>query len=204
MNIISVDDVENETRIDVVQRKLSDPLGTTDIAINYYRLDSDEGLPGGLHTHMDQEEVFVVIEGEATFETYPPVSSENREGNTVAVGEGEAVRFAPGEFRSGGNDFDDDLAVLALGAPRASDDLRFPLHCPDCGHGELRFEVNDDAPLFVCPDCDSERVPQPCPDCGDDDLRVTLDNDFQPIVACEGCDARFDTALTTPLSELTE
>ncbi|MFH5800177.1 hypothetical protein [Haladaptatus sp. CMAA 1911] len=55
MNIISVGDVENETRIDVVQRKLSDPLGTTDIAINYYRLAPDEGLPGGLHTHMDQE-----------------------------------------------------------------------------------------------------------------------------------------------------
>lgn len=48
---------------------LSDQLGATGSAINAYRLSPGERFADGLHAHMDQEEVFVVITGEAAFQT---------------------------------------------------------------------------------------------------------------------------------------
>jgi uncharacterized cupin superfamily protein len=52
--------------------RLSAALDATSVAINRYRLAPGEEFPGGLHAHADQEEVFVVLEGEATFDR-PPV-----------------------------------------------------------------------------------------------------------------------------------
>lgn len=48
---------------------LTAPLGTTDLAINYF--ECDPGEPVGLcyHRHHEQEEVFYVVSGTATFET---------------------------------------------------------------------------------------------------------------------------------------
>jgi hypothetical protein len=60
-------------------------VGTEHVAINHYQVPAGEGLPSGLHAHYDQEEVFVVLAGEATFETL-------REGE-VTVGARAAIRF---------------------------------------------------------------------------------------------------------------
>ncbi|WP_458207299.1 cupin domain-containing protein [Haladaptatus sp. NG-SE-30] len=188
MEKVAIDDVDKSAvGTDSDRRKLSGPLGTTDVAINHYRLAPGEGLPSGLHAHRDQEEVFVVVEGEATFETY----TSWRGGERVTVGAGEAIRFAPGEFQSGRNDSDDELVVLALGAPRDSDDVRIPVDCPECAHDEMRLETGEGVPTFVCPACGSERVPQGCPECGHE-LRVTLGEDAQTVVVCSACDAEFE------------
>lgn len=167
----------------VERRALSDPLGTTDVAINRYTVRPGDGLPAGLHAHADQEEVFVVLEGTATFETLD---------GEVTVDAREAVRFAPGEFQSGRNGGDDPLVVLALGAPRESDDVRLPVTCPECGHGDVRFETGAKEPAFVCPACGGERTPRPCPACGDDDLRVTLGDGDGTVVRCRGCGETYD------------
>ena len=171
---------------DAVKRTLSDALGTTAMALNHYRIATGEGLPGGLHTHADQEEVFVVLDGEATFET---LSGE------VTVASGEAVRFVPGEFQSGRNGGDVELAVLALGAPRDTRDIRIPFECPDCWDDELRFGPNG---RFVCPDCDGEHTPAPCPDCESEDLEGTVGEEGSPVVICRECEATFDRP---PLAE---
>lgn len=176
------------------RRGLSGPLGTTHVAVNRYRLAPGEGFPGGLHAHAEQEEVFVVVEGEATFETYAPRDDANRpdRGREVTVGAGEAVRFAPGEFQSGRNDGDGDLVAFAMGAPRDGGDVRLPLECPDCGRADVRLETDEGGPTFVCPDCEAERVPRACPACGHDDLRVVLGEGSRPVVACRGCGAEFE------------
>ncbi|WP_435155839.1 cupin domain-containing protein [Haladaptatus sp. DFWS20] len=183
MKKISIDGV-NADDPDIDRRKLSEPLGTTDVAINHYRLAPGEELPGGLHAHLDQEEVFVVLDGEATFETID---------GRVTVESDEAIRFAPGEFQSGKNQSDTVLVVLAMGAPRDTDDVRFPLPCPTCGNDEIRFGMTDDELIFVCPECDAEHVPQPCPGCDHDDMRVTLGGGDGTIVVCQGCGAEFGT-----------
>lgn len=168
---------------DSARRGLSEPLGTTDIALNHYRVAPGEGLPGGLHAHMDQEEVFVVLNGEATFETLD---------GEVIVGEQEAVRFSPGEFQSGKNNADRKLVVVAMGGPRDTEDIRVPVACPDCEHDTLRVQTRDDELTFVCPDCGAEYVPRNCPGCGDPDLRVTLDETIHTVVVCQGCGAEFE------------
>lgn len=165
------------------RRGLSEPLETTNIAINHYRLAPNEGFPGGLHTHMDQEEVFITVKGEATFET---MSGE------VDVGEGEAIRFAPGEFQSGKNDSDTELVAFAIGVPRDTEDVRIPVECPECGHDNIRLDIGENSLVFVCPDCNTEQIPQACPQCGHDNLRITLGEEPQTIAVCQGCGAQFE------------
>jgi uncharacterized cupin superfamily protein len=148
MEKVSIGDVEaNAFGSDIDRRGLSDPLGTTDFAINRYRLDPGERFSGGMHAHMDQEEVFVIVEGEATFETMD---------GEVTVGEAEVIRFAPGEFQSGKNDSDGEVVAFAMGAPRDSEDVRLPQNCPECGHDNVRAIPGDDGFDLECPDCGAE------------------------------------------------
>ncbi|MFC7195594.1 hypothetical protein ACFQL4_14785 [Halosimplex aquaticum] len=101
------------------------------------------GVPSGLHTHADQEEIFLVVDGTATFETLPESDPPSdpadppRTGREVTVDAGEAVRFAPGEYQSGYNRGETDLLAFAVGAPRESTDVRVPVRCPECGGADL-------------------------------------------------------------------
>ncbi|ELZ13791.1 cupin [Halovivax asiaticus JCM 14624] len=164
--------------------RLSDLLGTSDLAINRYRVPSGGRLPAGLHAHVDQEEAFVVRSGEATFETLA---------GEVSVSAGEAIRFAPGEFQAGRNAGDEPLVVLAMGAPRESEDVRIPIVCAACGHDDLRLDLGDGSLTFACPGCGIEREPAPCPSCSGDDLRVVLEEaTAEPVAACQECGSTYE------------
>ncbi|MFB6223817.1 MAG: cupin domain-containing protein [Haloarcula sp.] len=127
------------------RRDLSDPLGTSEMAINHYRVAPGDGLPGGLHSHMDQEEVYLVLAGEMSIETMA---------GSETVTAGEAVSFDRGEFHTGRNDSDTNLVVLALGAPRETDDIRLPAACPACGNENLQMTLGEAVqPVAVCQDC---------------------------------------------------
>ncbi|WP_254769358.1 cupin domain-containing protein [Salinilacihabitans rarus] len=160
MRKVSISDVDPDPYDDDLhadRRALTGPLNAADLAIVRYALDPGERFSGSLHAHADQEEVFVVLEGEATFETRASDEDETRE---VVVGENEAIRFAPGEFQTGRNDGDGRVVALALGAPRDSEDVRIAripaldgrdVSCPDCGREAMRLSRGDAD--FVCPDC---------------------------------------------------
>jgi uncharacterized cupin superfamily protein len=123
------------------------------MALIRFALAPGERFSGAVHAHPDQEEVFVALEGEATF-----VTSE------AVVGAGEAVRFAPGEFQSAGNEADDRLVALAVGAPKETETvlvsriltLGEEVTCPACGRDSLRIAADPNREL-VCPDCGAER-----------------------------------------------
>lgn len=181
MRKVAIDDVDpasTDTDLSRDRRDLTDPLNATDVAVSRYVLDPGERFSGSLHAHADQEEVFIVLEGTATFETTAgdgdgevagDQTSAASEGATeVEVAAGEAIRFAPGEFQVGRNAGDERVVALALGAPRDSEDVRISripmrddrdVSCPDCGRGDMRIardgdggEDDPDAD-FVCPDC---------------------------------------------------
>jgi uncharacterized cupin superfamily protein len=193
MDHVTIDDLEPDALGEESdRRRLSDPLGTTDVAINHYRLGPGTGFPAGLHAHMDQEEVFLVLDGEATFETIDGDSTFETIDGEVTVRSGEAIRFAPGEFQSGRNASESELTAVAIGAPRDSEDVRIPVDCPDCGHDNLRLETGGDSLTFVCPGCGTEHVPQDCPGCGSPDLRVTLGERTRTVVVCQDCGAEFE------------
>ena len=169
-------------QIDGVDRRaLGDALETADVALNRYVVPADERV-SGLHAHADQEEVFVVLDGTVTFE---------RLDGTVSVGKRHAVRFAPGEFQSAKNDSTDRAIMLAIGAPLETDDVRVPVGCSTCEHGEMQLSFSDGEESLVCPVCGAETEPE-CPECGGGELRAVLDEAREgPVNVCVDCDARW-------------
>ncbi|THE64537.1 cupin domain-containing protein [Salinadaptatus halalkaliphilus] len=134
------------------KRSLSNALGAENLAMNHYVLDPGESFGFGYHRHGDQEEIFYVLEGTATFET---------ETGDVAVSEQEAIRFAPGEWQRGRNETDGRVVALALGAPADSDDIDIRRSCPDCGNRQsVRIEptADRDALVAICESCGAETV----------------------------------------------
>lgn len=147
MERVSTDAVENEPRVATVQKHLTEPLGLSDMAINYYELEPGDSFSGGLHTHTEQEEIFYIIEGEATFQTVD---------DSVTVGPGEAIRFAPGEYQEGKNDGDDSIVALAFGAPQEMGETRSALPCDECGAEYHVVDVGTTSVTLTCPDCGNE------------------------------------------------
>ena len=158
MERVAVDDVEPDGRR-AGRRRLTDALATTDLALNRYDLDPGDPIGGGYHTHHDQEEVFYVVEGTATFET---------EDGDVEVEAGEAIRFAPGEFQWGYNAADaaGPLVALGIGAPREGGEVEAVRECVDCGKA-----FRHRRPTLVGADRPDE-LSVACPDCGGETRRI--------------------------------
>jgi len=147
MEHTSVDDLENTARTADVQKPLSNTLSLGDMAMNYFELGPGDSLSGGLHTHMNQEEVFYVLEGTATFETKE---------ETVDVAADEIIRFAPGEYQEGRNESDGRVRVLAMGAPKDAGETRTLFPCQECDSDYQVVEMGEDGFTLVCPDCGTE------------------------------------------------
>ena len=88
METASVEAVDPAVVKGVSRRGLGDALGTEAVAVNYYTVPPG-GRLAGLHAHADQAETFVVLSEAVGFEMLD---------GRIRVGEGEAVRFPPGEF----------------------------------------------------------------------------------------------------------
>ena len=133
-----------------VKRSLTKALGAEDVSMNYYELEPGESFAFGYHRHDGQEEVFYVLEGEATFET---------DDGEETVGAGEAVRFAPGEWQQGWNRGDERVKALALGAPQESGETTILRDCADCGERteqDIERAADADALVTRCVDCGAE------------------------------------------------
>ena len=206
MQRISIEQTDPATGDVFDRRRLSESLDASALVITHYRVAPGEGLPAGLHAHADQEEVFVVLEGTATYEVFDvetdsylledsALLDDSNDGplaGELVVETGETVQLAPGEFQSGRNDGDEELRLLALGAPPESEDVRIPVDCPECDHEDLRLDVGETELTVVCPGCGAERVPADCPDCSGTDLRMTLGEETEPVAACAACGVTFD------------
>lgn len=150
MKKLSVDDVDSRMGPADVKRPLSEPLDTENVAVNYYELAPGDSFGFGYHRHADQEEVFYVQQGTATFET---------EDGDVEVGAGEAIRFSPGEWQLGRNTGEERVVALAIAAPAAAGSTEMLRECGDCGGRTTnRIEMSDDrdALVTICEQCDAE------------------------------------------------
>lgn len=134
------------------RRDVSAALGATDVAVAYYELEPGEAFSGGFHAHLDQEELFFVLEGEATWDTEAGEAA-------VTLGSGEAVRFEPGEFQHGYNDSGELVRALAVGAPPGMDETVSRFTCPACGeYGEHDVHLDETHGVTVteCRACGNE------------------------------------------------
>lgn len=150
MEHVKTADVSNWMGPATEKRSLSEALGAEEVAVNYYELAPGESFAFGYHRHADQEELFYLLEGTATFET---------ENGEIAVGTGEAIYFAPGEFQRGWNRGDGQLRALAIGAPAGMGDTTILRECPDCGdqtEQSIQPTEEKDALLTLCVECATE------------------------------------------------
>lgn len=150
METVTIDEVDNSVQPAAVMRQLTEPLGLTDLAINYYELEPGDSLAFAYHDHEVQEEIFYVQEGSVTFET---------ESGDVKIEDGEIVRFGREEFQRGWNRENDRAIVVALGAPLEygrQHKLRYCSTCETETDNELARAENDDAVVARCKDCGTE------------------------------------------------
>lgn len=150
MEKVRIDEVENSVQPAAVMRHLTEPLGATDLALNYYELEPGDSFAFAYHDHEVQEEVFYIQEGTATFET---------EDGPVTVAAGEIIRFGRREFQRGWNRGEKTVRALALGAPLEYGTQHKLRHCPICEEQtENRLERTDDGAAVVayCERCDTE------------------------------------------------
>ncbi|MFC5279096.1 cupin domain-containing protein [Halorubrum rubrum] len=153
MNRVRIDDVENDVQPAAVMRKLTEPLGLTDVAINYYELEPGDSFAFAYHSHEVQEEVFCVLSGTATFET---------EDGPVEVGPDEIVRFGRGEFQRGWNHGNERIRALAIGAPLEYGTQPKLRYCEECdAENDTKLNRTDDADgeevvVARCVECGSE------------------------------------------------
>jgi len=147
VNKIAIGSANSETDIQGFQG-LSDVLGTEAVAINYFERASGESIGNCYHRHHEQEEVFYVLSGRATFET---------EDGDVTVDEGELIRFGPGEWQQGWNYESARLQVLALGAPRDQGPTDLRRRCSTCGkRTPALVDERDGVVVYRCEDCGME------------------------------------------------
>lgn len=137
------------------RRVLSETLELADVALNHYELTPGERFSSGLHAHLDQEELFYVLTGTATFDYRPAADAATQ---TLEVESGEVLRFAPGEYQTGGNDGDEPVEALGIGAPKGSGEVRVPGPCSECGEPVLELDFGSGQNHSVCPAC-GDRIP---------------------------------------------
>jgi mannose-6-phosphate isomerase-like protein (cupin superfamily) len=128
MNHIDIADIEtwpHPMGVNSDRRDVTGALEAEDVAIVRYELEPGEQFSGGLHTHHDQEELFYILEGTATFDVGPEPDADHAEGHAserpdteeVVAEAGEVVRFPPGQFQCGRNRSDDAVVGLVIAAP---------------------------------------------------------------------------------------
>jgi uncharacterized cupin superfamily protein len=150
MEKAAVADLENSIQAAAVMRHLTEPLGLTDFAMNYYELEPGDSFAFAYHNHEVQEEVFYVVSGTATFDT---------DSGPVEVGPNEAIRFDREEFQRGWNRGDERVVALALGAPLEYGTQVKLRYCPNCGEetdNELDRPEDEEAVVARCTECGTE------------------------------------------------
>ncbi|MFB6250298.1 MAG: cupin domain-containing protein [Halobellus sp.] len=96
-------------------RALGDAAGLSNVAINRFRAEPGEQLPLAYHYHEEQEEAFYVLSGTLSVET--PDGTYEIEADSLLAVDPESPQRAYNP-----DDADEDVVVLAVGAPAVGGD----------------------------------------------------------------------------------
>jgi uncharacterized cupin superfamily protein len=127
-NIVNLDDVEEGSERDETWRSVSDAAGSKATGLHWSRIAPDRVGPPP-HTHSEEEEVFVILEGAGTLELWPtPVAeAHGTRREDVAVRPGHVVARPPATkvchaFRAG----PEGLTMLVYGTRKPNDICYYP------------------------------------------------------------------------------
>ncbi|MFC4359934.1 cupin domain-containing protein [Halobium salinum] len=147
---VVVDDLPNTPNPTRAKREVDEAVGATEFGFNVFEADPGERLPWGYHSHPEHEELFYVVAGTVEVDT-PEV--------THRVETGEAFFVPPNHPNRARAVGSEPARVLAVGAPKASDEAVVSEPCPNCGDETDRtHEVVDDGETYVlsCAACGGE------------------------------------------------
>ncbi|WP_255152722.1 cupin domain-containing protein [Halorarius halobius] len=150
MDKIRIDEIDERVDSATVQRPLTDAVNAMNVALNYYELAPGDSFAYGYHMHEKQEEVFVIQEGQVTFET---------EEGFVSVGPDEVIRFAPGEYQQGINKGNERVIALAIGAPQEAGKSEIRRACESCRErtpNTIERSENGTVKITRCLECGTE------------------------------------------------
>lgn len=148
--IVRVDELQNALSPATAKREVDEALGIDSFGFNVYTVAPGEQIPWGRHYHPRHEEVFYVLEGTLTVET--PSAS-------LVVEAGEAIAIPPGQPNRAHNDSEDVVRLVAVGAPKETDEAVIEERCPSCDEvTERRSERRDGGGTVVlfCTGCGVE------------------------------------------------
>jgi quercetin dioxygenase-like cupin family protein len=134
--------------------EIDQAVGATEFGFNRYVARPGQRIPWGRHYHPEHEEAFYVVRGAAEFRVGPLDAQE-----TVRVGAGEVFYVPPNTPQEAVAVGDEELELLAVGAPKATDGAVIEEECPACGEVTGRdFEVVDGGATYVlfCEACGEE------------------------------------------------
>ncbi|MFB6283932.1 MAG: cupin domain-containing protein [Halobacteria archaeon] len=149
MDKTSIEEADEVLDSATVCKPLTDDLDASNLSLNYYELAPGDSFAYGYHSHETQEEVFLVLDGTATFET---------DKGDVEVGKGEVACFHPGEFQRGVNRSDQRLRAFAFGAPREMGETTVMNDCSNCGKrtgNRIKPHPDREAMVTCCEECGS-------------------------------------------------
>ncbi|MFO7927724.1 MAG: cupin domain-containing protein [Halobacteriota archaeon] len=168
MKKVAVEDVEPVPHlmgINSDRRPISRVVDDMGFAMVVFELEPGETFSGAPHKHFNQEELFYVLEGTATFEC---TTGPGAESDPVEIGPNELIHFhADDVYQTGGNRSDDVVRGIAIGSPGA------------------RHEWEQTEALLECDRCGRETRHSLVPIEGVDDVRMPdLD---EMVVTCKAC-----------------
>ena len=166
MERVSIDDIETVPHwmgANTHRKPLSRHVEGMGFATTYLELEPGDAFSGGLHTHTDQEELFVVLEGTATWETKQGPGDEP---TYTEVGPMEAIHFGEDDvYQTGRNETDEMVRGIAIGVPGSRHDwegTRALIDCETCGE-ETVFTIEAEGRM---PDIADTTIT--CTECGTD------------------------------------
>jgi quercetin dioxygenase-like cupin family protein len=156
MDTARIDDIETVPIFsgdNSVRHPVSPVIEGMEFGMVQFELAPGEATGGAPHTHLDQEELFYVLDGEISFSVRAEPTDDPE---VITVRAGEVIHFTPDDvYQQGVNQSDEPVVVLGVGVPGARHDwsqVRTAIACPDCGHETVHRVVPKD---------DSERMPDP-------------------------------------------
>lgn len=121
---VDVEALESVPALCREKKEVDEEVGAEAFGFNVYEADPGEQIPWGYHRHPEHEELFYVISGALAFETPE---------DTYRVESGEAF-FIPEDHPNEAQAVGDEPArVVAVGAPKATDQAVLSEECPECG-----------------------------------------------------------------------
>jgi mannose-6-phosphate isomerase-like protein (cupin superfamily) len=148
--IVSVDGLPNAPSPAHAKKEVDEALGIDAFGFNVYTVFPGERVPWGFHRHPRHEEVFYVFEGTLTVDTAD---------EPLTVGAGEVLRIPPDHPNRAHNADEGVVRLVAVGAPKETEDAVIEERCPSCEEvtGRRGERIDDgDTVVLLCSECGAE------------------------------------------------